>query len=403
MLIVFFVVPFSTMIAVSFFKRDPAGFYTTDFVFDNYARFLSTFFGSVLGFSLMLAVAVALCCVIVAFPFTYLLTKRPRRVQTVWLVCLLSVLSLSEVIIGFAWSTLLSRTAGITNLLVAVGLMAEPQALLPGFGAVLTAMVYQALPYTILVLYPALVRLDPTLLEAARTLGASPVRAFLNVVVPALRNTIVATLIMVFVFALGSYLLAADPRAAAALDAVGADHRPGDLPVQHAVRGGDGGVPGADLAVAGRADAAGRTQGECRMTALRRLYFFLVALFLAAPLIVVLGVSVNEKQDLAFPPVGFSLAWYAQIFIDPGWRSALIASLLLAVTAAALAVAIALPLAWFLWRRIAPWAQYLPAAGSGAVHPAAGHHGARLPDLLGDHRLLRPGRGRRRSATRSSS
>ena len=45
MLIVFFVVPFSTMIAVSFFKRDPAGFYTTDFVFDNYARFLSTFFG----------------------------------------------------------------------------------------------------------------------------------------------------------------------------------------------------------------------------------------------------------------------------------------------------------------------------------------------------------------------
>ena len=58
------------------------------------------------------------------------------------------------------------------------------------------------------------------------------------------------------------------------------------------------------------------------MTGFRRLYFFLVALFLAAPLIVVLGVSVNEKQDLAFPPVGFSLAWYAQIFTDPGWRNA---------------------------------------------------------------------------------
>ena len=85
--------------------------------------------------------------------------------------------------------------------------MSEPVALLPTFGAVLTGMVYQALPYTILVLYPALVRLDPTLLEAARTLGASPVRAFFNVVTPALRNTIVATLIMVFVFALGSYLL----------------------------------------------------------------------------------------------------------------------------------------------------------------------------------------------------
>ena len=207
MLIVFFVVPFSTMIAVSFFKRNPSGFYTPDFVLDNYARFLSVFFGGVLGFSLMLAVLVAVCCVCIAFPFTYLLTRRPRRVQTLWLVGLLSVLSLSEVIIGFAWSTLFSRTAGITNLFVAIGLMDKPVALLPTFGAVLTGMVYQALPYTVLVLYPALVRLDPTLLEAARTLGASPTRAFFNVVAPALRNTIVATLIMVFVFALGSYLL----------------------------------------------------------------------------------------------------------------------------------------------------------------------------------------------------
>ena len=106
MLVVFFVVPFSIMIAVSFFKRNPSGFYTPDFVFDNYARFLTTFFGSVLGFSLMLAILVAVCCVVIAFPFTYLLTKRPRAVQTVWLVALLSVLSLSEVIIGFAWSTL---------------------------------------------------------------------------------------------------------------------------------------------------------------------------------------------------------------------------------------------------------------------------------------------------------
>jgi putative spermidine/putrescine transport system permease protein len=129
------------------------------------------------------------------------------RVQIVWLVVILSVLSLSEVIIGFAWTTLFSRTAGITNILVWMGLMSEPQALMPNFGAVLTGMVYQALPYTVLVLYPSIVRLDPTLMEAARTLGSSPLRAFFNVIVPAMRNSIAATLIMVFVFALGSYLL----------------------------------------------------------------------------------------------------------------------------------------------------------------------------------------------------
>lgn len=96
---------------------------------------------------------------------------------------------------------------------------------------------------------------------------------------------------------------------------------------------------------------------------LRRLYFVAVALFLAAPLVVVAGVSVNEKQDLAFPPKGFSLAWYGQIFLDAEWRAALFASVTLAVTAAALAVAIALPLAWFLWRRIAPWANVFQVLG----------------------------------------
>jgi putative spermidine/putrescine transport system permease protein len=207
MLVVFFVIPFGTMISVSFFERQQGGFYTPSFVFSNYERFLSLFFANVLGFSLMLAVLVAICCVAIGVPFTYLLTRLARRAQIVWMIVLLSVLSLSEVIIGFAWSTLFSRTAGISNLLVLLGLMEKAVALSPGFPAVLTAMVYQALPYTILVLYPALVRLDPTLTEAARTLGASPFRAFFTVVVPALRTTILATLIMVFIFALGSYLL----------------------------------------------------------------------------------------------------------------------------------------------------------------------------------------------------
>jgi putative spermidine/putrescine transport system permease protein len=207
LLLVFFVVPFGTMVTVSFFQRQQGGFYTPDFVFANYARFLSVFFGNVLGFSLLLSVAVALCAVALAFPFTYLLSRQSRRVQTGWLIALLSVLSLSEVIIGFAWSTLLSRTAGVTQLLTALGLMKDATALFPSYGAVLTGMVYQALPYAILVLYPSLVRLDPTLLEAARTLGSSPLRAFFDVVVPALRSAIIATLIMVFVFALGSYLL----------------------------------------------------------------------------------------------------------------------------------------------------------------------------------------------------
>jgi len=207
MLTAFFVVPFGIMLTVSFYRRVQGAFYTPDFVLDNYARFLTAFFAERLGFSLFLAALVAAICVAIGLPFTYQLTRLRRRLQVLWLVGLLAILSLSEVIIGFAWSTLFSRTAGITNLFVALGLMSEPVSLSPSFGAVLTGMVYQAFPYTVLVLYPSVARLDPSLVEAARTLGASPVLAFFNLVVPVLRNTLLATLIMVFVFALGSYLL----------------------------------------------------------------------------------------------------------------------------------------------------------------------------------------------------
>lgn len=207
MLLLFFVVPFGIMVAVSFFRRVQGGFYEPDFVLANYQRFLTAFFGGVLGFSLVLAGLVAVLAVVIGFPFTYLVTRLSRAAQAVWLIFLLAILSLSEVLIGFSWSTLLSRTAGVSNVAAALGLLAEPVSLSPSFGALLAGLTYQALPYAALVLYPALVRLDPSLVEAARTLGASPLRSFLNVIVPASRNTILATLIMVFVFALGSYLL----------------------------------------------------------------------------------------------------------------------------------------------------------------------------------------------------
>ncbi|QRM57302.1 ABC transporter permease [Sinorhizobium sp. BG8] len=98
-------------------------------------------------------------------------------------------------------------------------------------------------------------------------------------------------------------------------------------------------------------------------TLFQRLYFSLVGLFLALPLIVVAGVSVNAKQTLAFPPEGFSLSWYGEIFTNPEWRNALLASVTLAALSAALALAIALPLAWFLWRRVAPWANIFQLLG----------------------------------------
>ena len=207
MLGVFFVVPFAIMLAVSFYRRVEGAFYEPAFELSNYARFLSPLFLETLVFSLYVAALAAVICVCVGLPFAYAIVRSGRRVQVAWLVFILAVLSLSEVIIGFSWGVLLSRTAGISNLLVWAGVMDAPQAFVPGFAALMAGLCFLALPYAVLVLYPSVSRLEPELAEAARTLGASPLGTFFTVIVPSLRAPIVATLIMVFVFTLGSYLL----------------------------------------------------------------------------------------------------------------------------------------------------------------------------------------------------
>ncbi|WP_375594741.1 ABC transporter permease [Algihabitans albus] len=81
-----------------------------------------------------------------------------------------------------------------------------------------------------------------------------------------------------------------------------------------------------------------------------RVFMAAVALILAAPLVVIAGVALNEGRVLHFPPRGFSLQWFADILRDSGWSNALFNSLSIAALSATLAVSIALPLAYFLWR-----------------------------------------------------
>ena len=258
-------------------------------------------------------------------------------------------------------------------------------------------MVYQAFPYTVLVLYPSLARLDPSLVEAARTLGASPIRAFFNVVVPALRNTLLATLIMVFVFALGSYLLpqllgrpqhwtlsvlitdqaiyqSNMPFAAAmAIFLVLVSLRWSALSLLIGRKEVDGMRTGW---------RAGCSSPRSRCSSPRRS-------------IVVAGVSVNEQQTLAFPPVGLlARTGMREIFTDPGWRNALLTSV---IDRRAVGGALGhdrLPAGLVPMAAARALGADLRGARADAVHPAAGHHRARLPLLLGDARLLRRSRGR---------
>ncbi len=129
-----------------------------------------------------------------------------RRLQVVWLVFLLATLSLSDVLIAFAWQVMLSKRVGLSNLFVMLGLLDRPESLTPSSGAVIASFIYLVLPFTVLTLYPALSQLSPSLVEAARTLGASPFVAFRTVVIPlTLRSAVVAFLISA-VLTVGAYV-----------------------------------------------------------------------------------------------------------------------------------------------------------------------------------------------------
>ena len=208
-LVVFFLIPFGMMIATSFYHRIEGGFYEPAFELDSWGRLFSDVFLERAGFSIGISLLAGALCIAIAFPFTFFLTRMRRRSHVTLLILVLSALSLSEVIVGFSWSVLLGRAAGISNILVWLGLMDTASAYQPSFVAVLLGLSYIAFPYCILTLYPSLTRLDRDITDAAQTLGASPWRTFWTVVVPISRPIIMAGFLLVFVFTLGSYLIAA--------------------------------------------------------------------------------------------------------------------------------------------------------------------------------------------------
>lgn len=207
MILVFFVLPLGIMLAVSFFKRIQSAFFEPAFVFDNYARAFGSFFLERMAVSLGIALLAAAICLLLAFPFTFFLTRLRRKRQVPYLVLCISVLSLSEVIIAFSWSLLLSRTSGISQIFVTLGVMDKAVSWSPSLAAMVAALVYIALPLAIIVLYPALSRLDNSLLEAASTLGASARVRFFSIVLPYMRTTLLSSFILIFIFVLGSYLI----------------------------------------------------------------------------------------------------------------------------------------------------------------------------------------------------
>lgn len=84
--------------------------------------------------------------------------------------------------------------------------------------------------------------------------------------------------------------------------------------------------------------------------ALQRLFIGVVLTFMCSPILVVAGVSLNAEKRLFFPPEGLSLRWYVELLTQSAWLIPVKNSLVIAVSSSFVALSIALPLAYFLWR-----------------------------------------------------
>jgi putative spermidine/putrescine transport system permease protein len=205
-LLLFFAIPFLLLIVASLGRSVPGGDWVFGFSANNYWRLYDAYFGNSLFYTLSLAITVAGICLVLAIPFTWMLSECRSRTRILWMIFLLAGLTLSEVLVAFAWQILLSASTGIPKMLFQLGITSAPTPLQPGLGAIIASLVYLAFPYAALLLYAPFCSIDRSLPEAAQTLGAGRFRTFWTVILPAVRGPLIAAFLLVFILSAGSYV-----------------------------------------------------------------------------------------------------------------------------------------------------------------------------------------------------
>jgi len=157
--------------------------------------------------SLRIAATATAISLMIAFPLAYAMASAPRRWQPALLILVILPFWTSFLIRVYAWMAIL-RPEGVLNaLLRGLGLVEEPLAILNTEAAILIGMVYSYLPFMVLPIYSALEKLDRSLLEAAADLGATPFQRFISIVIPLARPGIYAGCFLVFVPAIGEFVI----------------------------------------------------------------------------------------------------------------------------------------------------------------------------------------------------
>ena len=149
---------------------------------------------------------VTIVCFALGYPLAYMLaTRRPRTAQLLMIIVVLPFFT-SIIVRTYAWMVLLGRNGIVNQYLMAFGLTDKPLLLLYNQGGVLIGMSYVLLPYMVLTVYSVMRSIDPRLVRAAHSLGASRLQAFRRVFLPLSLPGIAGGTLLVFILSLGFFI-----------------------------------------------------------------------------------------------------------------------------------------------------------------------------------------------------
>jgi len=216
-LIVLFLVPFYTVIAVAFGTVDPILLqpvpvwspleWNVGWILEVLERLApgGSFFGVAVRTIVYVAIALALS-LLIGYPVAYYIARHAGRMKSLLLILLIAPLWINYLMRMLAWVNLLAPDGYVNRFLTFTHVLPEPRDWLGGRAStVILALVYGYIPFMVLPLYAALDRIERSHLEAARDLGASPFSTFLHVTLPLSKVGILAGSVLIALPMFGDY------------------------------------------------------------------------------------------------------------------------------------------------------------------------------------------------------
>ena len=201
--------PMLYMVAVSFATNNPSGYgFQWKFTLDNFKKILDPLYLQCFVQSFQLAFATTGICMLIGYPFGYFMGKLSPKGKKIMKFLIMIPFWTSSLIRIYGWLIILQVKGIFNGVLQTLGLIDEPLKILYSYPAVLIGMVYALLPFMILSVYSSVEKMDWSLVEAARDLGASPAKAFLTVTLKLTLPGLMSGIILTFVPSMGLFFIA---------------------------------------------------------------------------------------------------------------------------------------------------------------------------------------------------